>query len=453
LSFWNGIFGRKGKSREPEKKRLEGSALVGTNVLDLERPRIEPPEEKKVGNLAVWFLKIPLLSYGREPMVIDKVGRYIYAGHSPYRFDFEGNPKGRLRLPRPWGGLAVSHDGKVLLSTGSWLYRVDVEGQVISAVQSGWFNSIDVLPDGTIAGVRHYRTPYGEDKSVLGFVQEEKIREVDVSKIMVWGDLVRSSPDGFLYVVGGPAFTTFVGNTVFKLDPAGHLVNSCAIFKNIGAICPTHDGGIDVVEMDGSRLVRLSREMKVVYDSQRDSRPEAGLLFRPPLPDYVQAKEVLEYVQAMDMDDAGNCYVMAHGVLTRFRQFWAEPLGREEATPPPETPEPQGPWVGVLFEVDSFDEVFYGRAATANLLEIVGRQQLAGCIIYGGDILPECRYWCSAVHTSSIEQVQRIEQAVGASSEKNLAPVGSRLLSGSQVPISTLVYQGFVSKDGVYVGK
>lgn len=128
-------------------------------------------------------------------------------------------------------------------------------------------------------------------------------------------------------------------------------------------------------------------------------------------------------------------------------------LGQEGVTPPPETPEPQGPWVGVLFDVDSFDEVFYGKAATAHLLEIVGKQQLAGCIIYGGDILPECRYWCSAVHTSSIEQVQRIEQAVGASSEKNLAPAGSRLLSGSQVPISTLVYQGFVSKDGVYFGK
>jgi hypothetical protein len=128
-------------------------------------------------------------------------------------------------------------------------------------------------------------------------------------------------------------------------------------------------------------------------------------------------------------------------------------LGQEGVTPPPETPEPQGPWVGVLFEVDSFDEVFYGKAATAHLLEVVGKQQLASCIIYGGDILPECRYWCSAVHTSSIEQVQRIEQAVGASSEKHLAPVGSRLLSGSQVPINTLVYQGFVSNDGVYVGK
>jgi hypothetical protein len=272
-------LGRKGKSREPEKKRLEGSALVGTNVLDLERPRWEPPEEKRLGNLVVWFLKTPLF-VGRDPMVIDRVGRYIYCAR--YRFDFEGNPKGRLH----WGSdIAVSHDGKVFVLCGSWVYQVDTEGQVISAVQLGWFDSIDVLPDGTIAGVRGVHTSGG--KSVLGLMQEEKIHEVDVSKIMVYGHDIRSSPDGFLYVVGGPAFTTFVGNTVFKLDPAGHLVNSCSIFKNIGAICPTHGGGIDVVEMDGSRLVRLSREMKVVYDSQRDSRPEAGLLFRPPFPDYV----------------------------------------------------------------------------------------------------------------------------------------------------------------------
>lgn len=309
----------------PEKKQLEGSALVGTNVLDLgpwEGWKPKPPEENRLGNLVVWSLST-LCIVGREPMVIDKVGRYIYlitgALNSLYRLDFEGNPKGSLRLGNGApSGLAISHDSKVLVVLwGSWLYRVDTEDQVISAVQSGWFDSIDVLPDDTIVGIRGYRE-VGIEKTILGFVQGEKVHEVDVSAIMAYGHYVRSSPDGFLYVVGGPAHTTFFGNTVFKFDPAGHPINSCSIFKNIGAICSTHDGGIDMLEIDGSRLVRLSREMKVVYDSQRDSQPEAVLLFRMKRCGFT----LLNGVGAMDMDDAGNCYVSAYGVLRRFRRFW-----------------------------------------------------------------------------------------------------------------------------------
>ena len=58
-----------------------------------------------------------------------------------------------------------------------------------------------------------------------------------------------------------------------------------------------------------------------------------------------------------------------------------------------------------------------------------------------------------AVHAYSIEQAQGVEQAVGLSSEEHLAFVGSRLLKDSDVPVEKLVYQGFVSKEGVYVGK
>jgi hypothetical protein len=107
----------------------------------------------------------------------------------------------------------------------------------------------------------------------------------------------------------------------------------------------------------------------------------------------------------------------------------------------------------VLFAIASIDDAFYGSAATTLLLDIVGKQQLGNCVIHGGDILPRCEYWCSAVHTSSVEQAGRIEQAVRASSDEHLAPVGSRLLSGSAIPIATLPYQGLVTTDGVYVGK
>jgi ankyrin repeat protein len=127
-------------------------------------------------------------------------------------------------------------------------------------------------------------------------------------------------------------------------------------------------------------------------------------------------------------------------------------VGQEGVAPPPETPKPQGPWVGILFEIASFNEALYGRAATALLLEVVGNKGLTNCVVHGGDILPECRYWCSAVHTSSNKQARSIEKAVNTSIEKHLAPAGSRLLSDSEVPIGELPFQGFISQDGVYVG-
>jgi ankyrin repeat protein len=127
-------------------------------------------------------------------------------------------------------------------------------------------------------------------------------------------------------------------------------------------------------------------------------------------------------------------------------------LGQEGVAAPPEKPSPQGPWIGVLFEISRFDEALYGRAATKRLFEIVGGQQLAGCVIHGGDVPPECRHWCLAVHTPSAQQARLIEQAVLASSEEHLAPGDSRLLAGAEVP-GELTYQGFVSGAGTYVGK
>lgn len=119
----------------------------------------------------------------------------------------------------------------------------------------------------------------------------------------------------------------------------------------------------------------------------------------------------------------------------------------------PEKPDPAGPWIGVLFEIEKFDEALYGRAATKLLLAIVGEDPLSGSIIHGGDLLPEARYWCNAIHTAMQEQADRIESSVRKSKNEKLAQGRSPLLHGQQVPINTLPFQGFVSSDGVYVGK
>lgn len=118
----------------------------------------------------------------------------------------------------------------------------------------------------------------------------------------------------------------------------------------------------------------------------------------------------------------------------------------------PDKPDPCGPWIGVLFEISAFSEALYGRAATKLLLEIVGLKDLSGCVIHGGDVLPECKYWCNAVHTGSQEQAELIQLAVLESENGKLAHEASSLLTGGEVPVNTLPFQGFVSKDGKYVG-
>ena len=118
----------------------------------------------------------------------------------------------------------------------------------------------------------------------------------------------------------------------------------------------------------------------------------------------------------------------------------------------PNKPEPQGPSIGVLFDISKFDEAWYGRAATKQLLDIVGVQKLSGCVIHGGDLLPDGKYWCSAIHAASQEQADLIETSVINSNNAKLAQDRGQIIRGEQVPFSTLPYQGFVSKEGVYVG-
>jgi hypothetical protein len=119
----------------------------------------------------------------------------------------------------------------------------------------------------------------------------------------------------------------------------------------------------------------------------------------------------------------------------------------------PVKPNPSGPWIGVLFEIDKFDEALYGRAATKLLLTIVGEEQLSGCVIHGGDLIPEARYWCNAIHTASQEQAERIEKSVISSGNAKLAQERLPVIHGQQMQVNTLPFQGFVSDAGVYVGK
>lgn len=124
--------------------------------------------------------------------------------------------------------------------------------------------------------------------------------------------------------------------------------------------------------------------------------------------------------------------------------------GQGPATP--KKPDPAGPWVGVLFDIRKFDEAWYGRAATKLLLDLLGGEKLSGSVIHGGDLLPDCRYWCNAVHAASLEQADRIEAAVIGSGNEKLAKNRSPVIRGDELDVSALPFQGFVGADGGYVG-
>lgn len=117
----------------------------------------------------------------------------------------------------------------------------------------------------------------------------------------------------------------------------------------------------------------------------------------------------------------------------------------------PKKPNPSGPWIGVLFDINKFDEALYGRAATKQLFSIVNEQKLSGCVIHGGDLLPDARYWCNAIHTATQEQVDIIETSVMKSDNEKLAQ-DKPIIHEKQLPVNTLPFHGFVSNDGVYVG-
>jgi ankyrin repeat protein len=122
--------------------------------------------------------------------------------------------------------------------------------------------------------------------------------------------------------------------------------------------------------------------------------------------------------------------------------FAAVPL-EGEGKAAPEKPNPAGPWI---------DEALYGAAATRLLFDFVGQTGLSGSVIHGGDLLPDCKYWCCAIHAASQEQADIIEAAVMDSGNEKLTRDRAPVIRAEQVPVSTLPFRGFVSGDGTYVG-
>jgi hypothetical protein len=126
--------------------------------------------------------------------------------------------------------------------------------------------------------------------------------------------------------------------------------------------------------------------------------------------------------------------------------------GREGVASPPQFPVPKGSWIGILFEISTFDEAVYGNAATKILINIINKQNIKNCIIHAGDILPECKYWCMAIHTDSDQQLNHIRKAVSESDQHHLAPADKRLVQQTEIPLDNLLYLAFVSDEGRYVG-
>ncbi|MCP4152398.1 MAG: hypothetical protein GY757_31965 [bacterium] len=114
--------------------------------------------------------------------------------------------------------------------------------------------------------------------------------------------------------------------------------------------------------------------------------------------------------------------------------------------------EPRGPWAGVLFELAEFREADYGRASINMLLKCVGKKNLIGAVIHGGDIPPELRYWCLSIHTMSYRQEWEIRKSIGASEYEKLAPQGSNLLKDEEIRHDVLVRLGYIDKTGDYKG-
>ena len=134
--------------------------------------------------------------------------------------------------------------------------------------------------------------------------------------------------------------------------------------------------------------------------------------------------------------------------------FASVKLQASGATLVPTKPAPQGPWVGILVRKDHLlawtqDAAVAKKNKTAAFLEVLGERRLSGCIVHGtthGDGL-----FCMAIHTDNQQDAAMIEQSVRLNSAQCLALKGARLLSESEIP-EGLPYNGFLSKEGIYVG-
>lgn len=115
-------------------------------------------------------------------------------------------------------------------------------------------------------------------------------------------------------------------------------------------------------------------------------------------------------------------------------------------------PIPQGPWVGVLFDLQKCEEADYGKATVQKLIEIVGFKLLANCILHAGDLLPDCRWYCIAIHTVSVEEMKHLKAKVRIADDVRFAPKGTRIVEEDSIPITTLPRIGFFDQNGKYFG-
>ncbi len=117
-------------------------------------------------------------------------------------------------------------------------------------------------------------------------------------------------------------------------------------------------------------------------------------------------------------------------------------------------PCPDGPWIGVLYDFSKISGPDCGESAVKELLDLAGAHRLAGCVIHGG-VFQE-KYWCIAIHSSSVGHADQIRLAVLGST---LEAAGTRLalditpvLNDAPAEVQALPYQGYVAESGKYVG-
>jgi hypothetical protein len=125
--------------------------------------------------------------------------------------------------------------------------------------------------------------------------------------------------------------------------------------------------------------------------------------------------------------------------------------GNADSVLPPEKPEPAGNWLGVVFNISRFEEAFYGKASIKILQQVSGKENLAGTVIHGGDLLPDASEWCLAIHTASDEQFESIKNAVTESDEPHFSSKEKRIMKIQHPSSLSLPYQGFFSAQGDFI--
>lgn len=109
---------------------------------------------------------------------------------------------------------------------------------------------------------------------------------------------------------------------------------------------------------------------------------------------------------------------------------------------------PEGNAIGVLFEINSANNVEYGDQFEAEFRNRLDMKKLRGAEIKVGDILPDCRYYCIRVDGSA-EVIAYIRRSLGSvSNSAHLACPPYRFMSGTNLVRAPLVFKGIVDTSG-----